>query len=56
MVFEADITWNHHTQDLAHDPGAAPTPLPPGIGPNGSNWWFSLNFSRNFGGDWRASE
>jgi hypothetical protein len=38
------------TPDLARDPGVAPTPLPAGIGPNGSNWWFSLNFSRNFGG------
>jgi hypothetical protein len=50
MEVEADITWNHHTQDLWHDPGVAPTPLPAGIGPNGSNWWLSLNFSRNFGG------
>ena len=50
MEVEADITWSHSTQDVAHDPGVAPTPLPAGISQNGSNWWFSLNFSRNFGG------
>jgi hypothetical protein len=50
MEVEADITWNKGTQDLGHDPGVAPTPLPAGINQNGSNWWFSLNFSRNFGG------
>jgi hypothetical protein len=50
MEVEADITWAQHRQDLAHDPGVAPTPLPAGIGPNGGSWIFSLNFSRNFGG------
>jgi hypothetical protein len=50
MEVEANITYNTHTQDLAHDPGVEATPLPNGIGPNGHSWWFSLNLSRNFGG------
>jgi hypothetical protein len=50
MEVEADITYWKHTQDLAGDPGKAPTPLPAGIGKDGSTWIFSLNFSRNFGG------
>jgi hypothetical protein len=50
MEVEADITWWHSSQDLAHDPGKAPTPLPEGISKDGGNWIFSLNISRNFGG------
>jgi hypothetical protein len=50
MEVEADITYWHATQDVAHDPGVAPTPLPQSINPNGGNWIFSINFSRNFGG------
>jgi hypothetical protein len=50
MEVEADITYWTHKQDLAHDPGVAPTPLPAGIVKDSSNWIFSLNFSRNFGG------
>jgi len=51
MEVEADITYYHDRQDLAHDPGVAPTPLPAGISKDGGgNWVFSLNFSRNFGG------
>ena len=51
MEVEADITWQTSRQDIAHDPGVAATPIPSGIctGQCG-NWWFSLNFSRNFGG------
>ena len=50
MEMEADVSWHQHRQDLAHDPGVAPTALPVGIGTNGNGWVFSLNFSRNFGG------
>jgi hypothetical protein len=50
MEVEADITYWTHRQDLAHDPGVAPTPLPAGISKDSSNWIFSLNISRNFGG------
>jgi hypothetical protein len=50
MEVEADITYWTHKQDLAHDPGLAPTPLPAGIVKDSNSWVFSLNFSRNFGG------
>jgi hypothetical protein len=46
----ASIEYSKHTQDLGHDPGMAPTPLPAGIGKDGSAWNFTVGFARNFGG------
>jgi len=50
MEVEADVSWHQHRQDLAHDPGVGPTPLPAGISPNGGTWEFRLTIARNFGG------
>ena len=50
MEVEFDIAWQQHQQDLAHDPGVGPTPLPFGLSPNGGSWVAALTISRNFGG------
>jgi len=50
MEVEADVSWHQHRQDLAHDPGVGPTPLPLGLSPNGGTWEFHLTIARNFGG------
>jgi hypothetical protein len=44
------IAWASHRQDLGHDPGMAPTPLPVGINKDSSNWVGVMSFKRNFGG------
>jgi hypothetical protein len=46
----ASIMYSTHKQDLGHDPGMAPTPLPAGINKDGSDWNFTVGFARNFGG------
>jgi len=50
MEVDAAVSWHSHRQDLAHDPGVAPTALPPGINKDSGTWEASLTFSRNFGG------
>jgi hypothetical protein len=47
---EADVMWAQHKQDLAHDPGVAPTPIPYGLAKDSGSWAFALSFARNFGG------
>jgi hypothetical protein len=44
------LNSNPHKQDLGHDPGLAPTPLPVGIAKDSGAWWFAFSMGRNFGG------
>ena len=47
---ELDFQWSTHHQDLGHDPGLLPTPLPAGIAKDSGAWWLAMGFTRNFGG------